>query len=214
MSDPRIWAQDLWNSMHRIAIAYPEKPTEEDKELARGFFKGIALNPCPGCQMHYRKAFKETFNDEVLKSSDTLQRWVYDLHETVNKRLGIASTIKFEDVPKIVNKFPTRFVDLDTGKILSRARYINDGGVSCPHEARAREWLEANRGKSLDDRMIWEKVFDPLSDKEQLISKLIFIALAIISILLFVVLPMHTYYNNKLQEQKQQQTETSSIKNE
>lgn len=210
MSDPRIWAQDWWNTMARAAIAYAEKPTDDDKRYARYFFEGVGgVMPCPSCKNHYKQEFKTTFNDDVLQSNKTLQKWVYDLRERVNKRLGIPSNVaSYEDVPKLVNKFPTRYVDLDTGKILAKARYVNEGGVSAPNERRAREWLEANLGKCLDDRPIWEKVYDPLSEKEERISKLVIIAATILGVLLLVVVPMYVYFMEKIRADQLKRCET------
>lgn len=213
MSDPRIWSQDWWNTLHRAAIAYPDKPSDDDKQMAREYFRcNRGLLPCPACRLHYGKMYDETFTDSVLESSEALQRWVYDSHCAVNRRLGIENKVRFEDVRGLVNKFPTRFIDLDTGKILQKARYVNDGGVSSPHEARARAWLEQHLGQALDDRPLWEKVIDPLSEKEQRISRLVTIAASILAVFLFVVLPMHFYYTYEpTPDAKQQETRRPTL---
>jgi len=198
----------MWNTLHRAAIAYPDEPTDEQKALARKFFEGLSVMlPCPFCQTHYRKYFEENFTDDTVASSDALQHFVYDLHEHVNQRLGITSNVKFDDVRALVNKFPTRFIDLDTGRLLKKPRFVTAGGVSQPSEAAARKWYEDNPGKCIDDRFIVEKVLEPLTDKERRLSAYITVALAIVAVLLLIVLPLHFHYTHRIQTAKATEAE-------
>lgn len=185
MSDPRIWGWDAWKFFHRAGFAYPENPTESEKEKMRRVLANFDIMlPCPMCSLHYIDYFNRTFNDSVLESSETLSRWIYDLHESVNKRFGIDSKVKFEDVRGLVNKFPTRYVDLDTGEILETPRYTDAGGVSSPQEARARKWLEKHPGKSLNDRSLFQQLFYPIGEKQLEFSRMLqFASLALLTVL-------------------------------
>ena len=45
-----------WNFLHTMAIYYPQKPTEEQKEKMRNFVTGLAeFYPCKVCAHHFRK---------------------------------------------------------------------------------------------------------------------------------------------------------------
>ena len=204
MSDPRIWSNDYWGMMHRAAIKYPEKPTAEDKVKAKQFFGALDLFvPCPTCSIHYGKHYAETFNDSVLESSETLQRWVYDLHCAVNKRLGIENTVKFEDVKKMYNSFPSRYVDMDTGKVLSTPRFTYNYGVSQPADAAPRQWLVDNVGQSLDDRSIFALIFTPLGEKQEKRSRCLAIAVALLlAVLAGVFLTIQYQKYRKSQEEE------------
>ena len=198
MSDPRIWGWDTWKFLHRSGLAYPEKPTDEDKQKARNFFEALpVLLPCPSCAMHYKAHFEKTFNDATLESSETLSRWIYDLHETVNKRFGVDSNIKFEDVRAVVNKFPSRYIDLDTGYILQTARYADEYGVSAPADKEARDWLEAHPGMALDDRSALEQIFAPIGEKQCNFSRLVAFATLLLTALALLVISVYFYYERK-----------------
>jgi len=219
MSDPRIWGWDAWKFLHRSAIAYPAKPSDEQKQRARNFFEALPLFiPCPSCAVHYKKYFDTTFSDETLKSSKTLSKWIYELHETVNKRLGVDSGVKLEDVPKVVNKFPSRYIDLDTGYILQKARYADEYGVSAPHDKEGRDWLEAHPGMSLNDRPLLKRVFAPIGTNQRDFStKLAFgvlTVLCIASIVSFLYLYIQKKANAKEHFRKNKTAESTVQSNQ
>ena len=202
MSDPRIWSDSFWGTMHRGAIAYPEKPTDEDKEKARQFFNGLSVMiPCPSCSMHFKDYFKNTFNDKVLESSEALQRWVFDIHCAINDRLKIANTIKFEDLRKLYNSFPSRYVDMDSGRVLQTPRFRYNYGVSQPADEAPRQWLVENIGKSLDDRSMLAQIFTPLGEKQEKRSKLLALAVGFILTILVTILLTNLYHERKEQKE-------------
>ena len=141
--------------------------------------------PCPSCAIHYRAYFEKTFSDAVTESGTALSRWIYDMHEHVNSRFQIESGVKFEDVRALVNKFPTRYIDLDTGDILMQPRYTDAFGVSAPHEKEARAWLEANPTKALSDRPFIAQLFDPIGEKQlAFVTRVAFAALIVVALTL------------------------------
>ena len=44
--------------------------------------------PCANCRVHYSSYLKNHPPDSALLSRSALSRYIYDLHESVNKRLG------------------------------------------------------------------------------------------------------------------------------
>jgi hypothetical protein len=133
MADPRIWGSDMWAGMHRISLAYPINPSRADRAAAFKFFESIGyLLPCVGCRHHYQKHFKETFSTQTTSSRIALVRWVYDLHETVNARLGKPlGQVALADLPTVYGEFPMRYIDQTGEKLLETPRYTNVGRQQC-----------------------------------------------------------------------------------
>lgn len=126
MSDPRIWGTDQWKAMHRFSLAYPKRnPTTKHRRAARQYFESLQyLLPCVGCRAHYAKHFRDTFRSSTTDNRMALARWVYDLHEAVNKRLGKpAGVVRFEDLPALYNTFPSRYVAADGKALLEEPRF-------------------------------------------------------------------------------------------
>ena len=87
--NPEIWGPFFWKTFHTIAFAYPENPNKKDFEVYKSFYKNFAnILPCDKCSLEARK-LNELINwESILKSRDTLIKWTYDYHDTVNIRLG------------------------------------------------------------------------------------------------------------------------------
>lgn len=75
----------MWKTMHAVAFSYPESPTAEDRKNYIDFFNSLRnVIPCPQCGVHYSQYLQE--NPINADNSEDLARWVYNLHDTVNKR--------------------------------------------------------------------------------------------------------------------------------
>lgn len=80
-----FFGPNLWKVMHAISFTYPENPTQEQVQQYKDFFQSLApVIPCPGCGVHYKNYLEE--HPLQLSNTESLSRWVYDLHDTVNKR--------------------------------------------------------------------------------------------------------------------------------
>lgn len=86
---PLIWGPACWKMLHMMAAAYPETPTDIDKENAYNYFLALGgMLPCEFCKKHYRTTLSAlNFNMNVFDSQETLFRFVFDLHNAVNARL-------------------------------------------------------------------------------------------------------------------------------
>lgn len=129
MASPLIWGTDLWKTCHRFSLAYPDKPTPKHKSAARAFFGSLAtLLPCAGCRRHYEQYYKRHFSSASIESRDRLVRWVYDLHEEVNRRLGKPiGVVKIDDLQRLYNAFPRRYISADGKQLLRTPRYSTVG---------------------------------------------------------------------------------------
>lgn len=80
-----FFGPNLWKVMHAVSFTYPKTPTDEQAQQYKDFFHSLGdVIPCPGCRVHYKKYLEE--HPIKLNNSDALSRWVYDLHDTVNRR--------------------------------------------------------------------------------------------------------------------------------
>jgi hypothetical protein len=105
-----VWGPPLWHSLHTISFNYPVEPTEKHKKDYMAFFKSLKnVLPCKYCRENYKKNIKELgFGKGVFKDRDSLSRWVFELHEKVNKNLGKESGLTFEEVRDRYEHFRSR----------------------------------------------------------------------------------------------------------
>lgn len=172
MSDPRIWGTDLWKTLHRFSLAYPkDSPSDQHKQKARDFYGSLDyMLPCPWCKVHYGRYFKRTFTDETVASREALVKWVYDLHNEVNRRLGKPkSDVTIEDLPRLYNSFPLRYVDLTTGDLLDKPRHEVTEGRDCPSDEAVLNNLlqKKRREKRLDKTATSDKSTDTVAGSSQ-----------------------------------------------
>lgn len=105
-----VWGPSLWHSMHTISFNYPVKPTKQDKENYMSFYKSIGnVLPCRYCRENFIKNIKKIpLTMQTMNSRESLSRWVYELHEEINKMLGKDSGLTFDDVRNRYEMFRSR----------------------------------------------------------------------------------------------------------
>ena len=87
---PSFWGPYAWKFIHIVALAYPNNPTQEEKENYKRFF-GLIGNviPCKQCQEHYcSHLIKNPITDDILNNRKKLLYWTIDIHNEVNKLDG------------------------------------------------------------------------------------------------------------------------------
>jgi len=104
---PEIWGPHGWKFMHYVALAYPAKPTEEDKKNYKIFFESIQnILPCGMCSHNYKTHLKELpLTDKVLESNVTLLKWSIDMHNKVNVLNGKREYESEEVINLLINNF-------------------------------------------------------------------------------------------------------------
>ena len=98
----KIWGSPAWTFNHSVTFGYPLEPTEEQKIKYKNYFVSLGdVLPCRYCRESYQK-FITTGNtaltDDALKNRESLTKWFYRVHETVNAKLEIDYGITYEDV--------------------------------------------------------------------------------------------------------------------
>lgn len=105
MSDnlnPTIWGSPTWNSMKFIAYGYPLNPTDKQKKYYKKYFKLFAyVLPCEHCRFHYKMAISNgphKLTKTVFINRHNLTKWLYDIHNYVNEKLGKKFKKSYEEV--------------------------------------------------------------------------------------------------------------------
>jgi hypothetical protein len=99
----KIWGPHFWEVLHAVSFGYPLEPTNENIIDYKAFFITIKnVLPCRYCRESYQEYVlvdKETkLESKHLINRDELTKWVYNLHNRVNLKLGMTYDISYKDV--------------------------------------------------------------------------------------------------------------------
>ena len=104
------WGPALWHSLHMISFNYPVEPTSQQKKQYRNLMLNLVnVLPCKHCRLNLKKNYKIfPLTMECMKSRDSFSRYVYNLHERINKNLGKDSGLTYCDVRERYEHFRAR----------------------------------------------------------------------------------------------------------
>lgn len=107
------WGPALWHSLHMISFNYPVEPTSQQKKQYRNLMLNLVnVLPCKYCRLNLKKNYKIfPLTMECMKSRDSFSRYVYNLHEIINKNLGKDSGLSYCDIRERYEHFRARCVD-------------------------------------------------------------------------------------------------------
>ena len=107
-----VWGPGIWHYLHTMSFNYPVNPTQEEKRHYRDFVLGLRyVLPCGKCRKNLVKNFRRLpLTMAAMESRDTFSRYMYDLHETVNKMLEKQSGLSYADVRERYEHFRARCV--------------------------------------------------------------------------------------------------------
>jgi hypothetical protein len=106
----KIWGPAFWHSLHTISFNYPVNPTEQEKVWYRDYILSLQhILPCKYCRQNFTTNLKQLpLSMCKMKSRDTFSRYIYDLHELVNKLLKKKSGLTYCDVRERYEHFRSR----------------------------------------------------------------------------------------------------------
>lgn len=106
----KIWGPIIWTALHTISFNYPVNPTKEDKKHYKDFIYSLRyVLPCKYCRINLTKNLKEKPLQMChMKSRATFSKYIYELHELVNKMLGKKSGLTYCDVRERYEHFRSR----------------------------------------------------------------------------------------------------------
>lgn len=105
-----VWGPAMWHSLHTISFNYPVKPTAKEKKNYRRFILNLQnVLPCRYCRENLKRNFKaHPLRMCDMKDRDSFSRYIYKLHEVVNKMLGKKSGLSYCDVRERYEHFRAR----------------------------------------------------------------------------------------------------------
>jgi len=106
----RVWGPSMWHTLHTISFNYPVHPSAQDKKSYRNFILQLKyILPCGKCRDNLRKNFKQLplkMND--MRTRETFSKYIYNLHELINKMLNKKSNLTYSDVRERYENFRAR----------------------------------------------------------------------------------------------------------
>ena len=105
-----IWGPSMWHYLHTISFNYPVNPSINDKKKYKEFILNLKYTlPCKYCRINLKNNFKiQPLENCHLKSRDTFSRYIYNLHELVNKMLNKKSGLSYCQVKERYEHFRSR----------------------------------------------------------------------------------------------------------
>tara|TARA_Y100000816_G_scaffold231236_1_gene176487 strand:- start:6752 stop:7366 length:615 start_codon:yes stop_codon:yes gene_type:complete len=120
-----VWGPSMWHYLHTMSFNYPVNPSKSDKNHYKKFILSLQhVLPCKYCRINLKNNFKIlplTNND--MENRDKFSRYIYNLHETVNKMLGKQSGLSYCDVRERYEHFRSRCT-IDKPKLLIK-KHVN-----------------------------------------------------------------------------------------
>ena len=105
-----VWGPSLWHTLHTISFNFPINPTKQDKQNYKRFIMSLKyILPCKYCRINLGKNLKLIpLTDNCLQNRNFFSRWMYKLHEHVNKMLKKKSGLTYCDVRDRYENFRSR----------------------------------------------------------------------------------------------------------
>jgi len=134
----KIWGPIIWTALHTISFNYPINPTHEDKIHYKEFIYSLKyVLPCKYCRINLTKNLKQKpLLMCNMKNRESFSRYIYELHELVNKMLGKKSNLSYCDIRERYEHFRARCTE-ENPKIFnfhkkSQTRKKNEKGCTEP----------------------------------------------------------------------------------
>ena len=105
-----VWGPPMWHYLHTMSFNYPVHPSAEDKKYYRDFIINLQhVLPCKYCRMNLTNNFKKKPIQMCdMANRETFSRYVYELHELVNKMLKKKSHLTYCQVRDRYENFRSR----------------------------------------------------------------------------------------------------------
>jgi hypothetical protein len=116
-----VWGPALWHTLHTISFNYPPNPTREQKSQYRTFVLSLQHTlPCGACRRNLKSNLEKVpLSDYCLKNRQNFSRWMYRLHDQVNKMLDKPPSPSYEEVRELYEGFRARCVKKKVEKVES-----------------------------------------------------------------------------------------------
>jgi len=115
-----IWGPSMWHFLHTMSFNYPVNPSYKDQINYRNFILSLQnILPCKHCRNNLKTNLKANpLTMMHMKNRDKFSRYIYKLHETINKLLGKKSGLTYCEIRERYEHFRSRCTE-DKPKILT-----------------------------------------------------------------------------------------------
>ena len=116
-----------------MSFNYPVKPTGNDKKYYRDYMLNLVnILPCKHCRVNLKNNYKVfPLTMECMKNRNNFSRYVYHLHERINKNLGKESGLSYCDVRERYEHFRARCVEEPAKKFNFKRTRKNSKEIGC-----------------------------------------------------------------------------------
>lgn len=122
-----IWGPTLWHFLHTISFNYPISPTINDKSNYKKFMLNlINILPCKYCRINLKKNFKILpLNNKVFENRHNFSKYMYQLHDLINKMLGKKSNVTYCELRDRYENFRSRCSNSENKKNIKEIGCVN-----------------------------------------------------------------------------------------
>jgi len=105
-----VWGPSMWHYLHTMSFNYPVRPSCNEKERYRNFVLNLKyVLPCGKCRKNLCNNFKKLpLQMSHMKSRSTFSKYIYDLHELINRMLNKKSGLTYEQIKERYEHFRSR----------------------------------------------------------------------------------------------------------
>ena len=121
-----VWGPSMWHYLHVISFNYPINPNKLQKNKYKQFLLNLQYTlPCKYCRINLKNNFKKfPLKNEIFENRDKFSRYIYNLHELINKMLGKKSNLSYCDIRDRYEQFRSRCV-IENPKIFKYKENFN-----------------------------------------------------------------------------------------
>lgn len=107
-----IWGPSQWHFLHTMSFNYPVNPTHRDKINYRNYVLSLRnVLPCGKCRANLVLNLKKLpLKMSHMASRETFSKYIFELHELINKMLHKKSGLTYEEVRNTYENFRSRCV--------------------------------------------------------------------------------------------------------
>ena len=105
-----VWGPAMWHYLHIMSFNYPVNPSVNEKKYYKNFVINLKnVLPCKYCRINLKNNFKtHPLKSCHMKDRETFSRYIYELHEIINKMLNKKSGLTYCDVRERYEHFRAR----------------------------------------------------------------------------------------------------------
>jgi hypothetical protein len=147
----KSWGPPCWYLFHSLAAKVKEEEFENVKMSFWSIITSTCANlPCPECRQHATAIVSSVNKNNVLRSKVSLEKFLFDFHNSVNKRKRYKiftveeyeSRYKNADLNKVINLFIATF-----NQSTRNNKLMLDGMQRQMFMKNFISWINANRSK-------------------------------------------------------------------